>query len=295
MIYRLMYVFMPSVFILVACSGSSSESEIPRAEVSNSRPSEIPAESTNSSPVDASTDVSESDIWHPAVNTSWQWHLNELPLDQSVDVEMYDIDLFDTDSDVVTALHAQGRIVICYMNAGGSEDWRPDAAAFPREVIGKNLDGWEGENWLDIRQIELLAPIMEARFDLCAAKGFDGVEPDNVDGFQNDTGFPLTYDDQREFNIWLAAEAHKRGLSIGLKNDMDQIPDLLEHFDWALNEQCFEYAECETLLPFIEAGKPVFTVEYELEPSEFYDQANALNFNSMKKNWNLDAWRAPCR
>ena len=292
---RLMYVFVPSVFMLVACSASSSESELQAAEDSIARPSEVPAESISTPPVAAPIKTTESDIWHPAVNTSWQWQLNELPLDQSVDVEMYDIDLFDNDSDVVAALHAQGRIVICYLNAGGWEDWRPDAEAFPREVIGKNLDGWQGENWLDIRQIEQLAPIMEARFDLCAEKGFDGVEPDNVDGFQNDTGFPLTYDDQRKFNIWLAAQAHERGLSIGLKNDMDQIPDLLEHFDWALNEQCFEYAECETLLPFIEAGKPVFTVEYELEPSDFCDQANAFNFNSMKKNWNLDAWRAPCR
>ena len=292
---RLMYVSVSSVFIFAACSGSSSESAIPTAESSEPSPSEVSVESLNTSPVDTSTNVEESDIWHPALNTSWQWHLNKLPVDQSIEVEMYDIDLFDTDSDVVAALHAQGRIVICYMNAGGWEDWRPDAESFPREVIGKNLDEWEGENWLDIRQIEQLAPIMEARLDLCEEKGFDGVEPDNVDGFQNDTGFPLSYNDQLAFNIWLATEAHERGLSIGLKNDMDQIPDLLEHFDWALNEQCFEYDECETLLPFIEAGKPVFNVEYELEPSEFCDQANALNFNSMKKNWNVDAWRAPCR
>ena len=75
---------------------------------------------------------------------------------------------------------------------------------------------------------------------------------------------------------------------------MDQIPDLLPYFDWALNEQCFEYDECETLLPFIEAGKPVFHVEYELELSEFCDAAKALGFNSMKKRWHLDARREPC-
>ena len=121
--------------------------------------------------------------------------------------------------------------------------------------------------------------------DLCRAKGFDRLEPDNMDGFLNDTGFPLTYQDQLTYNIWLANAAHERRLSIGLKNDMDQIPDLLSYFDWALNEQCFEFDECETLLPFIEAGKPVFHVEYELEASEFCARAIALNFSSMKKIW----------
>lgn len=207
---------------------------------------------------------------------------------------MYDVDLFDNDEAVVRALHSAGRKVVCYMNAGGWEEWRPDAPNFPDDVIGANLDDWEGERWLDIRRLDVLGPIMEARMDLCKAKGFDGIEPDNVDGFLNDTGFPLTYEDQLRYNTWLANAAHERGLSIGLKNDMDQIPDLLSYFDWAINEQCFEYDECETLLPFIEAGKPVFHVEYELELSEFCARAIALQFNSMKKNWDLDAWREPC-
>jgi hypothetical protein len=180
------------------------------------------------------------------------------------------------------------------MNAGGWEDWRPYAGQFPSEVIGANLDNWEGERWLDIRRIDVLGPIMEARLDLCVAKGFDGIEPDNVDGFLNDTGFDLTFEHQRQYNIWLADAAHQRGLSIGLKNDMEQVPDLLPYFDWALNEQCFEYDECETLLPFIQAGKPVFAVEYELDPNEFCKEAIVLHFSSMKKNWNLDAWRESC-
>ena len=207
---------------------------------------------------------------------------------------MYDIDLFDTSEALVTELHRQGRKVVCYMNAGGWEDWRPDADQFPRAVIGSNLDDWEGERWLDIRRMDVLGPIMEARMDLCKAKGFDGIEPDNVDGFLNETGFQLTYEDQLRYNVWLANGAHERRLSIGLKNDMDQIPDLLPYFDWALNEQCFEYEECETLLPFIEAGKSVFHVEYELRAAEFCERAKALQFNSMRKRWELDAWREPC-
>ena len=233
-------------------------------------------------------------VWVRAPKTTWQWQLNGLPIDQSVDVEMYDIDLFDNDAATVAALHAEGRKVVCYMNAGGWEGWRPDAGEFHESIIGANLDDWEGERWLDIRRIDILAPIMEARMDSCRDKGFDGIEPDNIDGYLNDTGFPLDYDDQLEYNIWLAETAHARGLSIGLKNDMDQAPELLAHFDWALNEECFRYEECETLLPFIEAGKAVFNVEYSLEAGEFCAQARDMGFNSLKKNLDVDAWRESC-
>ena len=143
------------------------------------------------------------------------------------------------------------------MNAGGWEEWRPDAGEFPTGIIGDYLDDWESERWLYVRRIDILASIMEARMNSCRDKVLDGIEPDNIDGFLNDTGFDLTYEDQLAFKIWLAGAAHARGLSIGLKNEMDQIQDLLAHFDWALNEECFQYDECETPLSFIQAGKAV--------------------------------------
>ena len=255
---------------------------------------ETPIATPTRAPATAPTPTQGPQIWQPKLNTNWQWQLTSLPIDQSLDVDMYDIDLFDNDEATVASLQAEGRKAICYMNAGGWENWRPDAECFASELIGGNLDDWEGEKWLDIRRIDLLGPIMEARMDMCRAKGFDGIEPDNVDGFLNDTGFPLTYEDQLRYNIWLAERAHERGLSIGLKNDMEQILDLLPYFDWALNEQCFEYDECETLSPFIDAGKAVFNVEYVLEPGDFCDRASALGFSSMRKNLDLDAWRDPC-
>jgi hypothetical protein len=233
-------------------------------------------------------------LWQPGLVTSWQWQLTNLPVDQSYDVDMYDIDLFDNDASVVASLHAQGRKVVCYMSAGSWENWRPDADQFPASVKGRN-NGWPGEKWLDIRQIDILGPIMQARLDLCQAKGFDAIEPDNVDGYSNRTGFPITYQDQLTYNRWLADEAHKRGLSVGLKNDVEQVNDLLPWFDWTLNEQCFQYRECDTLQPFIDSGKPVFNVEYKLKTSQFCPQANAMNFNSMKKNLDLDAYRVACR
>lgn len=233
-------------------------------------------------------------IWQPAPGTSWQWQLSG-NIDTSIDAQMYDIDLFDTPQAVIDELHGNGRTVICYFSAGSWEDWRDDAADFPPSVLGSPLEGWPGEKWLDIRQIDVLAPIMGVRLDTAVSKQCDGVEPDNVDGYNNNTGFPLTSQDQLAYNRWLAVEAHARGLSIGLKNDLDQIPDLVDQFDWALNEQCYQYDECDLLLPFVQAGKAVFGVEYEGNPTEFCPYFNNLNFDWLQKNWDLDAWRIACR
>jgi len=232
-------------------------------------------------------------IWQPPLQSSWQWQLTT-PVDQTVNASIFDIDMFDNSAKVVTSLHAKGRKVICSVNVGNWENWRPDASKFPSIVLGKD-NTWVGEKWLDIRRLDILGPLMEARLDLCKAKGFDGVEPDNIDGYVNDTGFPLNYTDQLNFNIFIANAAHARGLSVGLKNDMDQIHDLLPYFDWALNEECFQYKECNLLTPFILANKPVFEVEYSLDPSKFCSTANAMNFNSMKKRLSLNAYRVPCR
>jgi uncharacterized protein (TIGR03437 family) len=242
----------------------------------------------------ASLAVLGAERWIPAPQTSWQWQLQG-EIDQSVNAEMFDVDLFDTSPAVIAALHAKGSRVVCYMSAGTFEPWRTDAALFPDAVKGSPVSGWPDERWLDIRRLDVLGPIMEARLDLCKSKGFDAVEPDNIDAYTNRSGFPLTGNDQLRFNRFLADAAHARGLSIGLKNDLDQIPQLVSYFDWALNEQCFQYKECDTLLPFVKAGKAVFNAEYKLEPSAFCAQANALNFNSLFKKLELDAWVVPCR
>jgi hypothetical protein len=233
-------------------------------------------------------------IWHPPLNTSWQWQLTT-PVQQKVNAHMYDIDMFDNAASVVASLHKQGRKVVCYISVGTWEKWRPDAKQFPKSVLGENVSGWPGEKWLDISRIDILGPIMKARMDRCQAKGFDGMEPDNVDGYANDSGFQLTYNDQIAYNTFIANAAHARGLSVGLKNDLDQIPDLLSTFDWALDEECFYYHECGKLLPFINSGKPVFEVEYSLPPKKFCPEANSLDFNSLKKHLNLGVYRVPCR
>ncbi|KRT57715.1 protein of unknown function (DUF5011) [endosymbiont of Ridgeia piscesae] len=237
---------------------------------------------------------SSNEIWRPAPGTSWQWQINSGEVDTSFNVDMYDVDLFEASGELIASLKAQGRVVICYFSAGSFEDWRSDAEDFPASVIGNQLDEWPGESWLDIRDIDQLGPIMAARLDLAVAKGCDGVEPDNVDGYTNSSGFELTGEDQLAYNRWLAAQAHQRGLSIGLKNDLNQVEALLDDFDWALNEQCFEYEECDLLMPFIEAGKAVFGVTYGGAADAICPVANEMGFSWLMKNWDLDAWRIDC-
>ena len=199
--------------------------------------------------------------YQPNINTSWQWQLSG-DINTSYDVELYDIDLFDTPQATIDELHKKDKKVICYFSAGSYEDWRSDKSKFPNSLKGKDLDGWAGEKWLNISKLDLLKPIMDARFDLAKSKKCDGVEPDNVDGYTNDTGFPLSANDQLKYNKYLASAAHKRGLSIALKNDIDQIIQLEPFFDFAVNEQCNQYNECGNYTAFTSNNKAVLNAEY---------------------------------
>lgn len=230
--------------------------------------------------------------WRPEPGIGWQWQLSGR-LDPTVDVPVYDIDGFDHQASAVGDLHRRGRKVICYLSTGAWEDFRPDAGKFPASVRGKG-NGWEGEYWLDIRRTDVLEPLMERRIEMCAEKGFDAVEPDNMDGYRNRTGFPLTAADQLRYNRLIARIAHRHGLAVGLKNDLGQIPELEPDFDFAVNEQCAQYEECGKLTPFVKAGKAVFHVEYELPVSRFCAGSRRLGLSSLLKKYELGVWRQEC-
>ena len=199
--------------------------------------------------------------WTPKVSDTWQWQLTGT-INTSYNVVVYDIDLFDAPDSVITTLHNQGKHVVCYFSAGSGENWRPDYSKFKASDLGNPLDGWAGEKWVDTRSANVRS-IMASRLDLAKTRGCDGVEPDNVDGYQNNPGFPLTASTQSDYNKYLATQAHARGLKVGLKNDVDQLSTLASSFDFAINEQCHEYSECGGYTVFTNAGKPVFNAEYK--------------------------------
>jgi hypothetical protein len=233
-------------------------------------------------------------IWVPPPGTTWQWQLDGA-IDTSFEASMYDIDLVEAPQGLIDQLHADGRIVICYFSAGSRETFRPDADDFPADAVGKPLDGWPGERWVDIRD-PTIRSIMEARLDLAVAKRCDGVEPDNVEGYANPSGFPLTAADQLDFNRFLATAAHARSLSVGLKNDVEQVAALEPDFDWSLDEECLLYDECPGLSPFIDAGKAVFHVEYggPDKADTVCPTTAPLGFSTLIKHLSLTAWRVAC-
>ncbi|KAD3515439.1 endo alpha-1,4 polygalactosaminidase [Arthrobacter yangruifuii] len=236
--------------------------------------------------------ASAAPVWRPSPADSWQWQLSGA-IDVTVQADIFDVDFETTTTEEIDALKQQGRRLVCYFSAGSWEDYRGDAGQFPLAVRGEPMDGWPDEQWLDIRQQDVLLPIVAARMDACAAKGFDAVEPDNLDGYVNETGFPLTAQDQLAYNRAVARLAHDRGLSVALKNDVDQIPELVEDFDFAINEECVRYDECGLYAPFTGAGKAVLHVEYQ-GGLGFCPDARRQGFSSMLKPLDLGAARSPC-
>jgi hypothetical protein len=224
--------------------------------------------------------------------TSWQIQLQGR-IDPSVQAQFFDID-GDTPAKTVRTLRARGRKVACYLNAGAWENYRADKNAYPSSVLGARYEGFPEERWLDIRRIDLLAPILRARINACRAKGFDGVDPDNLNGFENKTGFPLTADDQLRFNMWLAKEVHARGLSIGLKNDGTQSRALAPHFDWVIVEECIEQRNCGDYAPFTRAGKTIFAIEYGQPTRGACNEARRRRISLVFKTRDLTARRRTC-
>ncbi|MFD9070468.1 endo alpha-1,4 polygalactosaminidase [Streptomyces lasiicapitis] len=242
----------------------------------------------------------------PGEITDWDWQISE-PYDLSAPRQMYDIDLFDlapkgsrlryADGQVIDVpagplagkideLHARRPrpVVICYVDTGAYEHYRPDASRFPGHekdkkaipnrphapaedsVIGWDT-GWSGERWLDIREGSraAFAEAVWARFDLAERMGCDGVEPDQNNPRGNDPGFRIPLADQLSWYREVARQAHARGLSVGMKNGHNEpgtAARLVDDFDWALPEECVEFAECGELKPFVAAGKAVFAVDY---------------------------------
>ncbi|WP_322089343.1 endo alpha-1,4 polygalactosaminidase [Burkholderia sp. BCC1999] len=282
-----------ALMLLLAACGGDADSSAPAASVA--------AAAMRASPAAG---------WKPLVpGTSWQWQIdgntiNETVLDRVNNPrKMIDVDMERTDAATIQRLKARGVYVVCYMETGGREDGRGDADQFPGSVLGYPVEGYEDhERWLDIRQTKILMPIMLARLDQARKKGCDGIEPDLDDGYRQETGFPLTRDDQLRYNTALIAAAHDRGMSMGLKNGSGIAVAMAKVADWALNEECNKFNECGGYASFIALNKAVFNVEYthpdDMTLADFCPADNRANFDGILK-WSSDTLaalpRAACR
>ncbi|MGA4688265.1 endo alpha-1,4 polygalactosaminidase, partial [Micromonospora sp. AB353] len=223
----------------------------------------------------------------------WQWQLTS-PVDVAVDADVFLLDPVATTSAETAALRERGRRLVCHVRVGTYAADDPDATRFPTAVRGAGVPGRPGSRFLDVRGWDALAPVLADRFRLCRGKGFGAVALADADGYRHRSGFPLDFDDQLLFNRRLAGLARKLDLSPGLVDDVPQVAALAPDFDFAVNQECVRRRECAKLLPFVDAGKPVFHVEYTGEPADFCVTSVGYGFASIRKDRELDAWREPC-
>lgn len=231
--------------------------------------------------------------------------------------EVFDIDLYVDpqiagrygwvrETAAVDAIHASGRHVIGYVTQGDAERWRPDYeqfVAFDRACHGCLLGNpfskrFPDEYWANFsghRRMSFMLQMMRARTDRVAATGFDGIEYDIADTYSNGAapGFHVTANEQLAYNRAMAEMAHEDGLAVALKNDGGQVPDLVSSYDLAINEQCFQYSECDVYQPFLDAGKPVLEAEYRREPGEFCPHALAMGISAIQKSRNYELFARP--
>jgi hypothetical protein len=252
-------------------------------------------------PASEPTVTQSATVWQATAGSSWQIVL-EYPLNStSYDASVYDIDMFDNPASSIDNLHNLGRKVICYFSAGSYEDWRPDAKNFTTNDYGNALDGWPGEYWLNTKS-ENVRNIMTARLQLAKRKGCDGVDPDNVDAYDNKNGLGLTKADAVDYVTFLAEGASTLGMSVGLKNAGGIVSDVLPLMQWSVNEECEQYDECDKFQPFIKNGKPVFHIEYpdsapDVTPAQkakLCGDKSTAGFSTILKDMDLSDWVDAC-
>ena len=266
-------------------------------------PSIMTSLSATSSLVSALTTHATHVPFHPIAGVSWNIELIHVPTvaqanDPSYNV--WDFDMFDAPKTTISAFKSKGHPVICYFSAGSWENWRPDAKEFPQAALGKPLDGWPGEKWLDTRNPAVRA-IMKKRIELAASKGCNAVDADNIDGYGNPTGFHLTENDGVDYVKFLSSTAHAARLAYGLKNGGDILNRVVGVAEFSVNEQCVQYNECDLYQPFIKQNKPVFHIEYTAKGrasatfvTKSCQNKGAMGFSTLIKHMNLDAWTMKC-
>ncbi len=241
--------------------------------------------------------------YKPQIGDTFEWRLDTIALNEvnQYTCKIIDIDAFSATKELVDAFHARGIKVIAYISVGTIENYRPDSTLLPLEIIGKIYPAWPNERFLNIREIEKMKPFITSRFDMIKQKGFDGIEPDNMDGYGEINGFDLTLNDTKIFCEWIIDEAHKRGLSIGQKNTEELVPLLYKNFDWALTEDIFNMNTQNDYSVYISIGKPVFSAEYTdaMSITHFNTfvclKAKTLKYFSFLKHRNLNQWTYECK
>lgn len=233
----------------------------------------------------------------PKPGATWNWQLVgkvEVPKG----VRAFDAEPDGLSKARVHKMNKNKTFTICYVSVGTVENWRGDVHLFPSWVVGRTYGDWPNEKFLDIRQLDVLLPIMTARFQRCKNKGFKAIEPDNMDVHSNMSGFPIGRADTVRYVKALANIAHEMGLKIGQKNVPELTKQLVGTMDFAITESCFQDRWCAKMKPYTKRGKPVFDAEYTDRKVDFQvacRKAKKLKISMIFKRRNLGAWMRPCK
>lgn len=211
-------------------------------------------------------------------------------------LNLLDIDGFNIEAQTVKKLKEQGIYMVCYLNVGSYEPWRSDSKEYSKDLFLQDDPDWPGEVFLNVKEAfepnSELAKILRKRIQMCKDKGFDAIEPDNLQNHENTSG-TLTEQDQVNFNTWFADQVHEAGMAVFQKNgpDLVMLKDsqgrrMVDVFDGILNESCAKYDECAALAEYVKRGKLALDVEYE-ESLLKCDLAKKYGFNMMYKDRNL--------
>lgn len=247
-----------------------------------------------------STSVIASD-WRPSLQDNWDIQLSTTPtsLFDSKGKKLSWIELdMATDPNTIHYYESNAVRTVCYFSAGSAEKWRPDFKAYPKKILGNVYAGFADERWVDIRS-ELLKPIIVNRIKQCKNNGFSAIDPDNLNAYQNKTGFALRKTNQVIFNKWIASEIHKQGLKAILKNGSELLPNLKYDFDVHLTESCLKDNFCDMTQSFSALGKPVYNIEYldsNQSKSTICTHFKTKPINTILKSstFNIDGYRDTC-
>ncbi len=261
--------------------------------------------------------------WVPPLgNQPWQWELTN-PLNFNSPLEMgtddtlpdgqpapapviYDIDGIINPASTVAKLHAMGKHVVCYIEVGAAGNYYSAKNEGLRttyyqqlrsdHLFGKKVPGWP-ERYLDIRSPKTVQIVEAMIRQQCAAKGFDAVETDIDEEYDDPSGFPLTKAMEESYMTKLADYMHGLGLGWWIKNPDDTgdsyATDMYPLADAVLTEQCNQYKTCGYLSAYV-GHKAVFNAEYELSTAKFCPSDDALGFNGARFNVDLTGIRHPC-
>ena len=191
----------------------------------------------------------------------WDWQIGRVtPLQRTGAraVDIYDIDGFLTSRGELRRIHTSWQAstlahpkAVCYLDLAW-EDYRPDASPsprgryFPAAALGKVYFGYPQERWVDFRQLNELKPMLNERIAMCARKGFDAVELDDIDSFDPApvTGFHLTPGDGQNFLAYAFNLVHRYGMTALWKNTPGLAWWGVRYADGAIVEECYVYHEC---------------------------------------------------